>query len=192
MKRSRVGPSSAQGILTGGSGDVNPQILVVGNVNQTGNDSINVEGQGLPIPRLPISKGKSLVIELLSLDSYVTGYTQAAGVINQYFCGLTTNPTAPASYVLAAADPRVISLESWAISAIATAIGTSYTFVPLHFHADTTDEAGHGILIATDNIYGLIGSANTGASNLNVTFRLKYRFKEVSLEEYIGIVQSQQ
>lgn len=64
---------------------------------------------------------------------------------------------------------------------------------------DLTDGAGHGILVATDNIFVScsisVGSvfvtqadAATGAASCNIL----YRFKEIALAEYIGIVQSQQ
>jgi hypothetical protein len=59
------------------------------------------------------------------------------------------------------------------------------------FCLDLTDNAGHGILIATDSIYGQVNSANTATTN-TVYFKLLYRFKEVNLIEYVGIVQSQQ
>lgn len=57
---------------------------------------------------------------------------------------------------------------------------------------DLTDGAGHGVLVATDAIYLQIFT--TGVANTSETgrFRMLYRFKNVSLAEYIGIVQSQQ
>jgi len=65
---------------------------------------------------------------------------------------------------------------------------------------DLTDGAGHGILIATDNVYlafDVLISSPAG-NNISVLVGsylqadLIYRFKNVSLQEYIGIVQSQQ
>jgi hypothetical protein len=56
---------------------------------------------------------------------------------------------------------------------------------------DVTDGAGHGVLIATDSIYAQVNSANTATTN-TVYFKLLYRFKEVNIIEYVGIVQSQQ
>jgi hypothetical protein len=63
---------------------------------------------------------------------------------------------------------------------------------------DLTDGAGHGILVATDNIWltgQLIVAAPGGISVIasGVVFcDIFYRFKKVTLQEYIGIVQSQQ
>lgn len=62
---------------------------------------------------------------------------------------------------------------------------------------DLTDGAGHGVLIATDNVWltawlnGAVPDIGTTAQ-LNVYAELLYRFKKVTLQEYIGIVQSQQ
>lgn len=62
---------------------------------------------------------------------------------------------------------------------------------------DLTDGAGHGVLIATDNVWltaflnGAVPDIGTTAA-LNVYADLLYRFKKVTLQEYVGIVQSQQ
>lgn len=62
---------------------------------------------------------------------------------------------------------------------------------------DLTDGAGHGVLIATDSIWltgfinGAVPDIGTTAA-VNVYAEILYRFKKVSLQEYIGIVQSQQ
>jgi hypothetical protein len=73
-----------------------------------------------------------------------------------------------------------------------TAAGTGITdLVNSPRKWDFTDGAGHGILVATDNIFI---QASTNGQNTASLFRFKilYRFKSVSLVEYIGIVQSQQ
>lgn len=65
---------------------------------------------------------------------------------------------------------------------------------------DLTDGAGHGVLVATDNIWlSILATAATADAGENAVLNvassncdLFYRFKEVTLQEYIGIVQSQQ
>lgn len=57
--------------------------------------------------------------------------------------------------------------------------------------SDLTDGAGHGIIVATDNIYVTLFSAGTGVA-AEVDVKIMYRFKNVALAEYIGVVQSQQ
>lgn len=56
---------------------------------------------------------------------------------------------------------------------------------------DLTDGAGHGYLIATDQIFVNVVSTTTSAAN-TVSYKIMYRWKNVGLAEYIGIVQSQQ
>lgn len=56
---------------------------------------------------------------------------------------------------------------------------------------DLTDGAGHGILVATDNIFVQVISANW-VSAPTIRIKIMYRWKIVGLAEFIGIVQSQQ
>jgi len=178
--------------LTGGSGDVNPQTLVL-KVVQSGADVQTSIGTPLPIPRMPIANGKSIVMEFLSLDfdrlgiPLVNGVTSWLGVV-------TTNPLGPngtnyadsADQVLS--DPRVLGTWNQSVASGATQV----TNVIEHsYKLDLTDEAGHGMLVATDNIYFALVTQNTTQANVCYC-KVKYRFKEVSLQEYIGIVQSQQ
>lgn len=179
MKRTR-GES-----LTGGSGDVNPQIMVVKAV-QSGNDVTGATAQAMPIPRLPTRKGKSLVIELLQIE-FVIPTQPTLTATNVTMMVLSTNPTTPTTTIAAAEDPRTLALWiNWTAIAAAGTINLDRSRV-----LDTTDDAGHGLLIATDQIYLYMLSGFTGIANTGIA-RLLYRFKEVSLEEYIGIVQSQQ
>jgi hypothetical protein len=56
---------------------------------------------------------------------------------------------------------------------------------------DLTDGAGHGILIATDSIFIAVSEVGyTGPNTIGV--KIMYRLVEVGLQEYIGLVQSQQ
>jgi len=72
-----------------------------------------------------------------------------------------------------------------------TAGGSTYWFEQEPFRHTLSDSAGHGVLIATDNIYVQIKSQNTVSTN-DVRLKIFYRWKNVGLQEYIGIVQSQQ
>ena len=71
----------------------------------------------------------------------------------------------------------------------ATITGTVSTKRKAYFQ-NYSDGAGHGILVATDSLFFRVKSTNV-RSNI-ADFRVYYRFKEVALAEYIGIVQSQQ
>lgn len=63
---------------------------------------------------------------------------------------------------------------------------------------DLTDGAGHGLLVATDSIWltqylSIAAAGSIGfTSSIGTIAEIIYRFKKVTLQEYIGIVQSQQ
>lgn len=179
--------------ITGGTGDVNPQTLLLA-VTQSAPDTVATFGLPLPIPRYPNQNGRSIVMELLSIEfNRVVLNAPAPGSINWYQ-NLTTNPAAPTGATFVATvgsqlnDPRVIS--DWNTQ-LDTGAALSSIVINNDYIQDLTDEAGHGILVATDNIYMNLITVATGVANSGYC-RITYRFKEVSLQEYIGIVQSQQ
>lgn len=180
------------GELTGGTGDVNPQTLIL-KIVQSGNDVQTQIGTPLPIPRLPTQNGRSIVMEILSLQFDRITLNVPPGTVN-YLCYLSTNPLAPNGGTFAASadqilsDPRV--LATWNEHVFQGAAANTCV-VKDGYEIDLTDSAGHGILIATDNIFFGLITAGSGSTN-TAYLRIEYRFKEVSLQEYIGIVQSQQ
>lgn len=179
MKRGRK-PES----LTGGTGDVNPQTFVIPAV-QTAADVATVIPAATPIPRYPLANGKSLVMEILKVEFKLS---QPIAANSEVFIALTTNPTAAPSILLAFQDTRIIAkTDRYVVFSSAAA----YLIDALIQKDDVTDDAGHGLLVATDNVYVAIYSTGTAIANRG-DCRITYRFKEVTLQEYIGIVQSQQ
>lgn len=174
--------------LTGGSKDVNPQeFVIVG--KQVGNDATTVVAQPLPIPRLPTRPGKNLVIELLWVQFFWLSPTSALPGSNMFVgAALTTNASNPAAIRNMVNDPRALALWTfWSSTQTLAGFNNLITF----FEEDLTDGAGHGLLLATDTVYFTLASINSAQTN-EITCRFGYRFKEVELVEYIGIVQSQQ
>jgi len=168
--------------LTGGTGDVNPQILTV-NVTQTAADTTTTDEIALPVPRFSAKKGRSLVIEILKVDAFVDDYlaTGAANSVRGFLdtSGEADNATEPTTFYSGQQDLL-----------FATAIG--FQIVDRNIgRTDYTDNAGHGFLVATDSIFATVATQVTGRINI-ITFKILYRFKEVTLQEYIGIVQGQQ
>lgn len=194
MKRARTTKSQ----LTGGSGDVNPQYMVA-SLQIPGGNASAISGTPLPIPRLQQQNGKQLVMEFLQIEfCFSSSVPNTWGPPNgvDLALAITTNPNLPASLGALLQDPRAISLSTlqqlWVVSVQPP---TNYIIpfeIPRLKTYDLTDNAGHGILVATDTIY-FTGIALVPAT-IEVDFdaRIMYRFKEVGLAEYVGIVQSQQ
>lgn len=55
---------------------------------------------------------------------------------------------------------------------------------------DLTDGDGHGLLVATDQLTFFVCSLTTGVANRFVA-KVWYKWRTVTIEEYVGIVQSQ-
>lgn len=186
MKRLRT----EGGSLTGGTGDVSPQWMSF-SATQSAADTTTTVTQAVPVQRMPTS-GRAQVLEVLRVVFEHTAFqaiasaTEALDSIAAYISTSsfgTTNTTW--------AEPRVFAGFAKYDRGAFTAAGT-YAFVDnRHISQDLTDSAGHGVLIGTDNIFLQVQSSGSGASNV-VAVKILYRWKNVSLSEYIGIVQSQQ
>ena len=177
-------------VLTGGSGDVNPQTLVINSATVGLGFTQGVVG--LPIPRLPISEGQSIVMEITDVEFSAAAIAANLGTTQTYHFALTTDPspTGVLSITNVMQNPRTVA--QWLFQTTVAAAPTSFETIPLSQKIDMTDAAGHGILIATDNLFFNVGTNNAVASIISPSCRISYRFKQVSLREYIGIVQSQQ
>lgn len=201
----------AKDTLTGGTGDVNPQLYRLAVSLASGAaaaPSLSSTGSAttfpLPIPKYPGGANKSLVVELLKVRWTVGfGSTNASGTsfniaVNATL--MTSGNTVPGTLN----QGNILdNFNAEQIVTVTTAVPPQYGLFILQpasdspaFH-DLTDGAGHGILVATDNI---VLAADLSWQNLAVANAftaavecdLFYRFKEVTLQEYIGIVQSQQ
>lgn len=178
--------------LTGGSGDVNPQtMIIVANGPVSGAAGTNRATIGLPIPRLPTPQGKSLVMEILWVEFVHRSLSATAGASTEYHMSLTTNPAAPANIAAAVSDPRTVA--DWNYEVTASGAPAAFWDVNGVSEVDLTDQAGHGFLVATDNLFLDSFTSGPAGANMNTPIcRIGYRFKLVTLTEYVGIVQSQQ
>lgn len=178
--------------LTGGSRDVNPQIMTIA-AAQTGTEADTDVQVILPVQRLNQRSGKSLVMEILWVEWWLQDMITVAGAGQWKVQGLlTTNPSPSTGLNIALQDPRNISVfRHLGQTGAASNAGFQFTNEAFHREDDLTDGAGHGILVATDNLNINIQSSGTGIVN-NFVLQVGYRWKEVALVEYIGIVQSQQ
>lgn len=166
--------------ITGGTGDVNPQTLTE-SLTQSAADTNTTLEIPVPIARFQLRKGKSIIMEILQVKWILDDLVTPGGAVNVSGFLSTRSGTPNLTTSTVFSQVRVDGI-------FATAVGISY--VPLIYNDVLHDGAGHGFLVATDNIYLTVRSTNTSAANL-VTAKIFYRFKEVSLEEYLGIVASQ-
>ena len=88
-------------------------------------------------------------------------------------------------------NPRVFAWAEFSVRNAFTAGGSVAQVQDINQVIDLTDGTGHGILIATDNIYVTCSESGYAAAH-PIAFKLLYRLKTVSLSEYVGMVQSQQ
>jgi len=189
--------------LTGGSKDVNPQWFTM-QVQQTVAD-VNTTAQiPLPVQRLAQKDGKALVFEILKIWSDGPFLLVNNGTFIFLGAYLTTkNPnvagvvgiTVPQEFQLKGNGSTIwyVNKET-GVHAAGTA-STVLTIEPDQF--DLSDAAGHGVLVATDQVFLTVISQLTGSSNVTgalngFTIKCLYRWKEITLPEYISIVQSQQ
>lgn len=175
--------------LTGGTRDVNPQYMTLNLTTSAANTFTEIQF-GIPVPRFPEKGKKAIVFEMLKIFFFMPiwdanpaagGSNGVAdvqvGTISQTAC----NP----------ASARTIAFAEREYRGAFTAAGSELCVINDPWVYDLTDGAGHGYLIATDNIFfDVVTSGYTGVASF--TAKVLYRFKEVALEEYIGIVQSQQ
>lgn len=181
--------------LTGGTGDVNPQVYSL-TVSQTATDLSVVQQFPVPVFRFPIKSNRAMVMELLRTQWIIGDIAVPAAQLSIAAGISTSNPahlvngtaSTQADQFNALASPTIV--DSFSLDGIfLSAVGVVYQS-RIQDH-DKTDSAGHGILIATDNLYMFYSSLNGVAANV-MNCKLTYRWKEVELAEYIGIVQSQQ
>lgn len=212
-------PKKAGDTLTGGSKDVNPQWWTIPLLN--GGQQIATTPSGsaqgiqlaapIPVNRLNQPGNKALVMEVLKIRY---NFEQSLGFQGSSFTGssftkayVATAPFQQGGGVVGnygPANPKVLDFCS-------TDLTFTYEQTLPAFYAqdglnempiihDLTDGDGHGVLVATDQLYfslvTILQSINSTdgvilASN-TCDIGILYRWKEVMLQEYIGIVQSQQ
>lgn len=166
--------------ISGGTLDVNPQWFTMV-ATQSAADTTTTTTFPIPIQRLPNS-GRAQVMEILKIQWQLPAPVEADSSI-QGFMSTSSFGTTATSFN----EPRVFTFIS-AFARITTS-GTFFQITPVI--SDVSDGAGHGFLVATDNLFLQVVSAGTSLAN-TITAKVLYRWKNVNLAEYIGIVQSQQ
>lgn len=168
--------------LTGGSGDVNPNWFKI-SATQSAADTFTQTTNPLPVQRLSGGPGRkrAMIMEILKVCFYQTSAVAEVDSIIQCFLTTKSYATQPPD-----TDGPIIARVR-----CANMITTSGSFQPSWpMVIDVTDGAGHGMVVASDNLYLSVSSTTTGIANTFAAYIL-YRWKNVGLEEYIGVAQSQ-
>lgn len=168
--------------LTGGTKDVNPQYFTMTAV-MSGNDTTTTTQFPIPIQRLP-QGGRAQVMEVLKVYWYASAIT-VTEIDASLIAFLTTKNFG--STAINYNESTII--DGFRRDIRLTTSGMYVADNPV-IH-DLTDNQGHGVLVASDNMY--IQLQSSGTSSTNTTYvKCLYRWKDVSVQEYVGIVQSQQ
>ncbi len=176
--------------LTGGTGDVNPQFYT-GLITMAATDTDEVKAYLAPVSKGIFTKaGRATVMEILAVYSELPGFPLAvAGALSQtraiYFA--TTD-----GIKSSIGDPGVFAGFSSQKQSAFTALGSYAATFDNMYIWDLTDQAGHGFLLASDYFYVTVNTRSYTPAVGTFAFKVMYRYKNVSLTEYIGIVQSQQ
>jgi len=174
--------------LTGGTNDVNPQFMNL-SVTQSAADTFTQITTQIPIQRLA-TMGRAQVMEVLKVIFQSSDIITATAplVTKSVQIALTTKSFGAAVNLN---EPTCFAIYQKGATNAFTAAGTGMIANEIEpYVLDLTDGAGHGFLVASDNIFLQASSVGTGVSNSGFV-KILYRWKDVSVQEYVGIVQSQ-
>ena len=186
------------GSVTGGTGDVKPQILTLDSGTALATSEYVVRRSALPVPRFGTMKTMATVFELLAVDWYMN--IEDSGDVSHIDAAFLSTSTTRATGATVSAgtlaadvtDPRTFAfaLENQFISQPGGLDNGGYSrHMPVHI--DLTDSNGNGMIIATDQIF-VVGATESGTTGGSYVAKVLYRLVNVGIQEYVGIVQSQQ
>ncbi len=189
MKRART----SGGSVTGGTGDVKPQILTLDSGTAGATSDYQVNRIALPVPRFGSMKTKATIFELLYVD-WVFGIEDFADHENTKSVFLTTSTTRTSGETVTfnsmasdVTDPKTFAFV--VRDQVLETSGSSILTMPIR--VDLTDSNGNGHLIATDQLFVVFADL-AGSVVSSAIAKVGYRLVNVGIQEYVGIVQSQQ
>lgn len=168
--------------------------MMVGN-RQAGGDflgptQIYMTKAGLPVPKMGTSEKKATIIEVLKVWFY-NKIDNSAANSSLTMCLTTRGLGDPDEWEMINDPGTIAAVRINYHFTGSTDTGAVATTRIYPIEVDLTDGAGHGVLVATDSIFGFLLSSSTGETNVGA-IRFLYRYKQVDVLEYVGIVQSQQ
>lgn len=168
-----------------------PQVLTVSGVQPAVNGFLEIQVP-LAINRLSVTRGKAWVVEILKIfpSSVVSGYLNplpSADGFQEEFWQASTSRIGAIDFT----DPTVFANDRRGkIISVETLVGFVYQFIP-EWPAYSLETNGRGYLVGVDNIFLAYDTLSFTAVNGPV-WKIHYRFAEVGLAEYVGMVEGQQ
>lgn len=155
----------------------------------TGHSTQTTEQISMPIPRLQ-TKNRAQVIEILWVQGRAVTYYAPD---NQIYNTLSIYSGSPSTLDVGYQDPRCIIQKSFSNDTNATVIApfTGNIYYSDDFRVDTMSQDGYGFLYAGDKLNATL-TADNGNLGTKYYVRIYYRFVDVSVQEYVGLVQSLQ
>ena len=189
MKRART----SGGSVTGGTGDVKPQILTLDSGTAGAINDYQINKIALPVPRFGAMKTKATIFEILYVDWYM-GIEDLADHENTKCAYLTTSTTRTNGTTVTfntmatdVTDPKTFAFVLRDQTLETSGAGE----VKMPIRVDLTDSNGNGHLVATDQLVVVFADL-AGSIVSSAVAKVGYRLVNVGIQEYVGIVQSQQ
>lgn len=175
--------------LTGGTRDVNPQYINAAIIAPTGAASQGQVNIVLPLSRL-VATGNttSEIIEILKIYWYFYGENGSNDTNYQLLCLSTSQGSAALGPVLE--DPHVIAMMETSVKVVGTPANFSQNDVQ-PYETDLTDGAGHGYLVATEQLWLSMTQTNNASVSQKGAIKILFRYKNVGLTEFYTMIQSQ-
>jgi len=178
--------------VTGGTGDIKPQLLTVAGANAVATTVYNVQQVSLPVAKVGFQKSKAQIVEILKVY-FLMGTEDYANAADKIFWAFLTTNTNRANATTANVgnsvqdfdDSRTFAYAQMAVGATTSGVSQGHVI-----ERDLTDQNGNGFLVATDQIdfvYSGIGQA----TGISTSVKILYRYVNVGIQEYVGIVQGQ-
>lgn len=180
--RSRYG-ARTRDPLTGGTGDVNPQVYGIV-VAQTGNDVASETEIPVPVLRMGMSMSRAQVIEVTRVEFEVPfPLVGELDLVQLFECSLTSRSIGAS--VSSMAEPNLLAKfhRRNITQAGGTPASLSTIDTPAIITYDLTDGAGHGLLVTSANLYFQQNTTTTGQTN-SWGVRVFYRFKQIGARAF--------
>jgi len=190
-RRGGGGSHTVAHMLHGGTGDLKPQYMTLSTDISGDNDKYTQTRISLPVSHFGDAMNKTTIFEILRVEWYM-GIENLGDVVNLDVAYLST--TSIRANLVTCTLPTVTAdvANSLVIApALRQVYGTGGQNVTYPICVDTSDNAGNGMLVATDVIFITHGNVG-GTVNSRVTCKILYRLSRVGITEYVGILQSQQ